>query len=131
MQAPAAVVAITAPTQTSYTAPASFTVTSTAESVLDGERIDSHKLYRSGALVAEGDSPTGQLSSAQSGLAAGTYWFHSVITTNYGQTLQSVAIAVTVLVPGGNPPTVSMNPIGGGPYIAPTTGSKGTGVIKP
>lgn len=113
-------VSMTAPADgASYTAPASFNVAARAEAFEDGVRVVSHKLYRSGSLIASSNG--GNVSATVSGLGAGTYVFHSVATTNTGLTQQSAPVEVTVVVPGGFPPTVSLGAPTGAPFIAPAT----------
>lgn len=102
-----------------YTAPASVTVSSTARAFFDGERITSHRLYLDGAEIASGTSTT--LSTTVT-LAPGTYVFVSGASSNQDPTgAVSPLHTVTVVVPGGNPPTVTLGTPTGTPFIAPAT----------
>ncbi|MDQ3205673.1 MAG: Ig-like domain-containing protein, partial [Pseudomonadota bacterium] len=111
---------ITAPAaDATYTAPASFTVSSTADAWADGERLTSHVLYRNGAQIASGT--TRIVSASASGLAVGSYRFHSVAKNNLGQTVQSPVRTITVAAPGSNRPSVTLGAPTGAPFIAPAT----------
>ena len=110
---------LSAPTQgQTYSAPADVTITSDSELAADGERVIEHRLYRNSVEIAYGNTRT--LTHALSGLPAGAYQFYSVIKTNLGRTIQSLPHDISVVVPGGFPPTVTLA-APGGPYIAPAT----------
>ncbi|MFD0739974.1 RHS repeat-associated core domain-containing protein [Lysobacter koreensis] len=101
----------------SYTAPANVTVSSLVELWEDGERLGTHKIYRNGAQIASG---TRTLSTTVNGLPAGTHTFHSSATNTWGEYVQSTPVTITVVVPGGNPPTVTVS-ASAGSYIAPAS----------
>jgi RHS repeat-associated protein len=112
-------VRMTAPAAGStYTAPATFQASAFATITDDGQWVTSIKLFRNNVQIASGSDT---VTHTVTGLPAGTHTFHAVATNNLGQSVSSASVSVTVVVPGGLPPTVSLNVPTGAPFIAPAT----------
>ena len=99
-----------------FDAPATIGLTAEAGGD-DRVRVTSIRLYRNGTQVA--GSSGGEISHTLTNVAAGTYQLYAQATTNFG-TGNSSIVTVTVLAPGGHPPTVSMN-TPTGPFVEPAT----------
>jgi regulation of enolase protein 1 (concanavalin A-like superfamily) len=112
-------VSISAPAAgTSYTAPASITISATAADT-DGSvtRVD---FYANGQL--RGSDTSSPFSFPWSSVAAGTYSLTAVATDNTGATATSAPVGVTVTTAVNKPPTVSISgPTGGATYTAPAS----------
>ena len=99
-----------------FDAPATIVLTAEAGGD-DNVRVTSIRLYSNGTQVAGGSGS--EISHTLTNVAAGTYQFHAQATTNVG-TGNSSTVTVTVLAPGGHPPTVSMN-APTGPFVEPAS----------
>jgi RHS repeat-associated protein len=97
-------------------APATVTMTAKAQAFADGEYIGLLELHAGSLGTVSGESP---LPHTYTNLGPGTYTFFAKATNNWGQTAVSASRTITVVVPGGFPPTVTMGTPTGAPFIAP------------
>ncbi|WP_396617484.1 RHS repeat domain-containing protein [Lysobacter soli] len=89
-----------------YVAPGTITISASADGE-DGARISSIKIFQNGVQIA--GNPGADITHTIYNVPAGTYEFQAKATGKIG-TVSSQKVIVTVIAPGANPPTVSINP---------------------